>query len=185
MDLPAPLHRHRPMEAGEESISPSAQPGQAEISPSTMQGTLESRGMFYEWRPQTTSSLPCCSSRKFTETRSTSRSPSMVGLTSSGPQVLVMLGGEEAHCTQPKVPFTLSPGRRERGLSTDPSGGRGLTHRSRVPQYLWSSGRWESGHPQNPSIRRGSDTSFMLSTIYMELLLVTHQPSWPQGGPRS
>ena len=154
MNLPFTPHRSNPVETGEESIAPSAQLGQTEISPSTIQDTLESRGTFYEWQPQTTSSLPWCSSRKFTNTRSTSRSPFMVSLAPPGTRILVML--EEKRSVTPSPQCALHPrsGRQERGLSTE------------------------------PLRRKGSDALFTGSTIFMELSPAIHQPSWPQGGPR-
>ena len=55
------------------------------------------------------------------------------------------------------------------------------------PQGPFHSEPWEAGERSfhRPLRREGSEASFTGSTIFMELSPATHQPSWPQGGPRS
>ena len=134
-DLPVPPHRCQPVEVGVEAMAPSTWPGQANSLVSAMQVTLELRATLSEWWPQTTTRLPRCSSRQFTKTGSSSRSPSMVGLT-PGTWLLFVLGKKRPTTPSPQgylhsEPWEVGEGSVKREV------GRGLRHHSWVPQYLW------------------------------------------------
>lgn len=122
-DPPVPPHRCCAAEGWGERSS-SVLPARADRSLSSPQLTLECRATVCEWRPPTTTSLPWCSSRKFSKTRSSSRSPSTVGPhpPHGGPQLLVTLEGCVTPDPAPEVPSSASSAPSPRdggGLSTD------------------------------------------------------------------
>lgn len=105
---PAPPHRCLLCRGGWWSCS--VQAARADPALSTLQVTLPCRATPCEWRPPTTTSSPWCSSRRSPKTRSTSRSPSTVGLQPAlgDPAPVPVEGGKGHPRPSPRPPPVLS-----------------------------------------------------------------------------